>query len=203
MWPLGEYDRLVHEIKKRENLNKPVTFGLLIADYRNPLCKTYILDYISRFDYKSDKYINFYLPGYLEEDSIWKKDKIKIKGKQYYFNDEKYMEFLNKLERDFSIDYPYNPTLILLEYDKGNFNKSKRIIIELDSEGSDIKKVGNLLERIFEIAKIENNLLNIQKKLRKDEFKNGLFEAIVVGIDNGIISSLYKTAKSNYKYKLN
>lgn len=46
MWPLGQYDRLVHEIKRREDNSIPVTFGLLIADYNQQTCREYILNYI-------------------------------------------------------------------------------------------------------------------------------------------------------------
>lgn len=34
MWPLGYYDRIVHDIEERENRDIPLTFGILIADYR-------------------------------------------------------------------------------------------------------------------------------------------------------------------------
>jgi hypothetical protein len=46
MWPLGSYDRMVHEIKRRENRDIPVTFGILIADYRQQINREYILNYI-------------------------------------------------------------------------------------------------------------------------------------------------------------
>jgi hypothetical protein len=203
MWPLGEYHRFVHEIKRRENKEIPVTCGLLIADYRQQMSREYILNYINRFDYKSDKYINFYLPGYFE-DSIYKsKNVIKIKDQNYYFNEEKYMEFLMKLEEDFEIDFAYNPRLVLMEYDRGHFNKSKRIIIELDSEGADIKRTGELFESIFDIAKKHVHLDDISKALRNQELQDGLFDRVLRVMDNKLIIEIADSCNKIRRYKTN
>ena len=202
MWPLGQYERLVHEIKRRENMDTPITFGLLIADYHQQKCREYILNYIDRFDYKSDKYINFYLPGYLEENWDENKHKITIKKKDYFFYREIYLDFLNKLELDFNIDYPYNPILILLEYDKGHFNKSRRLLIELDSNGSDIKQVGEVFDKIFKIAREKVSINDLSKELIKDELKTNLLDNIVEGIDNSYLTAIYNKSKDIEKYRL-
>ncbi|MGG1934127.1 hypothetical protein [Paenibacillus macerans] len=202
MWPLGQYERLVYEIKRRENNEIPVIFGLLVADFHQQKCKEYILNYIERFDYKSDQYINFYLPGYLEEDLFNNDEKITIKQKDFYFNRDTYLNFLDKLEVDFKIDYPYNPVLILMEYDRGNFNRTKRIIIELDSNGSDIKQVGEMFERIFEIAKEVVSINDFSKSLMKDGLKKGLLDKIIEGIDISYITAIYKNTKEINKYRI-
>lgn len=202
MWPLGQYERLVHEIKRRENRDIPITFGLLVADYQQQKCREYILNYIDRFNYKSDRYINFYLPGYLEENCYSTQQKITINKKDYFFNREIYLDFLCKLELDFRIDYPYNPVLILLEYDNGHFSKTRRIIIELDSNGSDIKQVGQVFEKIFEIAKENISINDFSKVLMKDELKGGLLNNIIDGIDNSYLTAIYNKAKDVKKYKL-
>lgn len=167
MWPLGSYDRMVHEIKRRENKDIPVTFGILIADYRQQINREYILNYIEQFNYKSDRYINFYLPGYLEQHLSDKNEKIIIDNKEYYFSVSIYNEFLRKLEQDFNIGYPYTPILLLIEYDKGHFNMSKKIRIELDNESTNIKKTGNLFEGIFSISQKEVSLKGIASNLKK------------------------------------
>lgn len=202
MWPLGQYERMVHEIKRRENNDIPVTFGLLVADFHQHRCKEYILNYIDTFNYKSDIYINFYLPGYLEEDSYNQNEKITINKKSYYFNREIYLDFLRNLESDFGIDFPYNPVLILMEYDRGNFIKTKRIIIELDSNGSDIKQAGKMFEEIFKIAKEFVSIEDFSKSLMDSEFKDGLLDKIVEGIDLSYITAIYNKAKEVSKYRL-
>ncbi|MFK4435441.1 hypothetical protein [Paenibacillus sp. RC21] len=202
MWPLGEYGRLVHEIKKRENTDIPITFGLLIADYRQQLSREYILNYINRFNYKSDKYINFYLPGYFQEDFYNNQQIIKIKDKKYYFNEEKYMDFLEKLEVDFDLEYTYNPRLILMEYERGNFNKSKKITIELDNRGADIKKTGELFEKIFDIAKKYVNVEDFSNTLMKQELKSGIFDRIIKTLDNQLLTEIKDSYNRVKKYKI-
>lgn len=201
MWPIGKYERLVSEIKHRENKEIPITFGILIADYRQQKSREYILNYIDIYDMKSYKYINFYLPGYSTED-FSKKEFIKIKEKEYYFNFDWYLDFLRNLEIDFHISFPYKPMLILLEYDKGNFMNTDRIIIELDSNENDIEKVGELFEKIFEISKEFVSIKEISKKLCGQEFKNGIWDDVIKGIDNPILKAVYEKGKNVLKYKI-
>ncbi|OPJ65879.1 hypothetical protein [Clostridium chromiireducens] len=202
MWPLGSYDRMVHEIKRRENRDIPVTFGILIADYRQQINREYILNYIEQFNYKSDKYINFYLPGYLEENFSDRNEEIIIGDKKYYFSASIYIEFLRKLEEDFDIEYPFTPILLLIEYNKGHFSMSKKVRIELDSESANIKKTGNLFGKIFSIAQKEVNLEEITNNLKKEEFKLGMLDSLVKAIDNGFISAVYDNSKNIRKYKI-
>lgn len=191
MWPLGEYDRLVHEIKRRENPDIPITFGLLVADYDQQNCREYILNYIERFDYKSDKYINFYLPGYLEEKRHNDNKILTIGDKKYYFDRSVYSNFLSHLETNFFIQYPYTPILILVEYDKGNFKYSKKIIIQLDSDGSQIKQTGELFEKIFDIARKEVEINNFSNRLIEDKIKNNLLGKIISCINNRFLTTIY------------
>lgn len=203
MWPLGDYNRLVYEIKRRENPNIPVAFGILIADYDQHECREYILNYIDTFNYKSDRYINFYLPGYLEEKSYHDNNKtIVINKKKYYFNRQVYLDFLKHLEKDFGIQYPYNPVLILLEYNNGNFISSKRIIIKLDDHGLQIKQTGELFEEIFKIAQENVDINDFSNMLQINKLKNNLFETIIKCIDNKYITAIYDINKQIKEYRL-
>ena len=202
MWPLGNYDRMVYEIKRRENPEIPVTFGVLIADYRQQLSREYIINYIQRFDYKSDKYINFYLPGYLEAENLYgAQEKIVLNDKEYYFTFDVYDEFLERLEVDFKIEYSYNPRLLLLEYHKGHFKDSEKISIELDNGKLNIKKTGELFERIFNIAKREVGLKDISRSLQKHEMKSGLLDSIITVLDNKFISLIHDKNENMKVYR--
>lgn len=202
MWALGSYERLVYEIKRRENPDLPVTFGLLIADFDQQKCKEYILNYIDVFNYKSGEYINFYLPGYMEEGMYESKKKITIKGKDYYFKREIFLEFLMKLEQDFDIDFPYNPVLILLEYDRGHFKMSKRIVIELDANGAQIERTGDFFEQIFSIARRVVSLEDVSEALVAKQLKGGLLDTIFAMVDNSYLSAIYNKHGECKKYKL-
>jgi hypothetical protein len=202
MWALGTYERLVYEIKRRENPDLPVTFGLLIADFDQQKCREYVLNYIDVFNYKSGEYINFYLPGYMEDEMYQSEKKITIKNKNYYFKREIFHEFLMKLEQDFGIDFPYNPVLILLEYDRGHFKMSKRIVIELDANGSQIERTGEFFEQIFSIARKVVSLDDVSEALVAKQMKNGLLDTIVGMVDNSYISAIYNKYGECKKYKL-
>lgn len=202
MWPLGTYDRMVYEIKNRENPDIPVTFGILVADCRQRLSKEYILNYINRFDYKSNRYINFYLPGYLEDKNDDDNEIIILNGKKYFFDSHLYEEFLLKLEMDFNIDYPYNPIPLLLEYNKGHFSKSKKICIELDGSSMNIKKTGEFFEKIFNQARKHVYLKDISDELTKKTLELGMLDRIVTAVDNKLISAIYSTSKDMVKYRI-
>lgn len=202
MWALGSYERLVHEVKRRENPDLPVTFGLLIADFDQQKCREYVLNYIDVFNYKSGEYINFYLPGYMEEE-MYKSDKtIAIKGKDYYFNRKTFLEFLMKLEQDFGIDFPYNPVLILLEYDRGHFKMSKRIVIELDANGTQIERTGEFFEQIFSIARKVVSIEDVSAALVTKQLKDGLLDTIVKAVDNSFLSAIYDKHDECKKFRL-
>lgn len=201
MFPVGSFESMESEIRNHEISNIPVTIGLLIVDYRQTVNREYILNYLNRFDYKSDKYINFYLPGYLKE-KFSKTDCIRIKDKTFYFCDWIYESFLKNIEEMYEIDYPYTPELILIEYDRGMLKPNKKIIIELDNDNSNIKKTGELFEKIFSIAKECVSMDDFSNKLINYEFKNSIFDTILSAIDNSYISSLATTLKGIRKYKI-
>lgn len=202
MWPVGTYERLIHDIKMRETPDIPITFGVLIADHRQQKAREYVLNYITRFDKLSERYINFYLPGYLEKDAIGYCTDIKIRGTNYAFNAGVYLDFLSHFCYDFDIDYPYNPVLILLEYNRGHFKKSRKIVIELDENGAEIERAGRLIETIVDIARKHVELEEFSSGLQQSVVRHSLFERIIEGIDNAIISSITKGINDTQKYRI-
>ena len=201
MWPVGTYERMVYDIKARENPYLPVTFGVLIADYRQQKAREYILNYISRFDKLTGKYINFYLPGYLEERD-YGCDGIDIRGLQYKFSPQEYMKFLESFSYDFDIDYPYNPVLVLIEYDRGHFKFSRKITIELDSDGSKIEQSGRLIERIVDIAKEYISLDDFSTRLTRDAVGSSLLERIIEATNNAMLVSISKGVNDAMRYRI-
>ena len=201
MWPIGDYERLVSEIKRREEPDISVTFGVLIADYRQQRSREYILNYLDRFDTISGKFINFYLPGYIDDDNFANENRIEIKNKNFYFDARMYLNFLDKLEADFKIKYPYNPELILLEYNNGHFRDTKRIVIDLDREGGDVQNAGDLFQSIFEIAKRNVDICDFSKELMWTEIKGGLFDKIVdsIGINALTNVNLVRTEAERFR----
>lgn len=203
MWPIGDYDRLLNELRFREDQDIPVIFGVLVADYRQSSCREYMLNYLERFNDLSGEYINFYLPGYLDDDHFKNNKVIKISNKNYYFHNDKYMEFLNKLGSDFRVSFPYNPILILFEFTDGKFGQARRIIIDLDRDGNDVRDAGVLFENVFELAKEFVQIDDISNGLRRKVVSSGLINRIVDLIGNDLLKNikLLKTDIDRYKIK--
>lgn len=201
MWPVGTYERMVYDIKARENPYLPVTFGVLIADYRQQKAREYILNYIWRFDKLTREYINFYLPGYIEERD-YGCDGIDIRGLQYKFSPQEYLKFIESFSYDFDIDYPYNPVLVLIEYDRGHFKFSRKITIELDSDGSKIEQTGRLIEKIMDICKEYVSLDDFSNRLTREEVGISLLERIVEATNNAMLVSISKGVNDAMKYRI-
>lgn len=185
MLPIFQYEEFVRKVKQKKKEKGIIVFGILICDYRQQACKEYILNYLNRFHKLAGKNIDFYLPGYVEEYPTYLEDTtIKINNKKYYFVPEIYEEFLERLSYDFDIPFPYNPNLILMEYEGGHFKKSKKVIIELASSKRDIQKVGELFEEIFDIAQKRVDLKNMMEELGKNQIKDNFWDMLIELIDN-------------------
>lgn len=202
MWPVGTCERMVSDIKRREEPSIPITFGVLIADYRQQKAREYVLNYITRFDKISGKCINFYLPGYIETEEFRCYAGVKVRDTSYIFDEEVYIGFLDCFCRDFEIDFPYNPVLILLEYERGHFGNTRKIVIELDEDGSEIEHTGRLIETIVEIAKAHVELDEFSMSLQRNVMRNSLLDRILESIDNAMVSAIAKGITDTKKYKI-
>lgn len=58
------FEKLSRRILEKYDEDIPITMGILVADYRQSDAREYILNYLNRFDERSGRYIDFYLPGY-------------------------------------------------------------------------------------------------------------------------------------------
>ena len=100
MFPTGDYERFEHEIGSvYRDYDIPITYGILIADMRQPACAEHIVNYLNRFHRLSNKYFDFFIPGY----SFYgyrngKKLDSCIDGKSLFFSDELFDEFVQKIE---------------------------------------------------------------------------------------------------------
>lgn len=201
MFPTGDFDRLKYEIMEwYSDIDIPITFGILIADYEQSLAKEYIINYMDVFDKRSNRYIDFFIPGYViygSDDDIRTSMKNK-QGDAYYFSRTLFHDFIEKFETYFDYKYEFNPVLILVELKNRNFVGTKKIVIELDSERTSIKKAGVLFNNIFEIAKRYVNITDFSRELTATYLKNTLADSVIDAIDNSMLTELY-TQKKNIR----
>lgn len=157
MWPLGTYDRFLRKIKGQEfSEEKANYFGVLFCDVRQAKAREYVLNYLDVFNKKSGKFIDFYIPGYIpltEYQGPQNCNVICIGKHKYIFDQSRYIEFCERFEHDFNVDFPFSATLVLLEYTTGHFSKARKMVFELECTESGIKSAGNLFINIFNCAK--------------------------------------------------
>jgi hypothetical protein len=205
MVPTGAFDRLYCDIINRyDDMDVPVTFGILIADYQQTLAREYILNYLNIFDKHSGKYIDFFIPGYTIYDSgdgisTALKDK---DGEKYYFSKELFDEFVEKCKKNFGFIYNYSPMLVLVELTRTDYINVRKIIIELDSKTHDIKKTGILFEKIFEIAKKYVMLDDFSREIVKTYIEGSALDSFVNALDNSVVTEIYNVIQNTRQYKI-
>ena len=77
-----------------------------------------------------------------------------------------------------------------MEYEGGHFKKSKKIIIELDSNERNIQKVGELFEEIFDIAQNKVNLKKMMRELGKNQIRDNFWDMLIELIDNKYLTKV-------------
>lgn len=205
MFPTSTYARFQQEILDRYSDYEEtdfVTFGILLADVRQTEAREYILNYLNRFDRRSGKFFDFFIPGYDKHNHDYG-ESIKLRGTQYFFNSELFDEFCDNLENDFSIHYTFNPMLILMTMKKGYKGSAQYVIIELDEHGQHgVKRSGELFEALFEAARSGAQLNNLRNSLVKTYLKGNLLESITNAIAPNWLCEINKQASELKRYRI-
>lgn len=213
-------------LRKYEGI--PVTMGILVADYRQTEAREYILNYLNRFDEKSGKYIDFYLPGYYmyakesemewaarshqnmcisRHSSSYEPIHISRRNEKFYFDDYLFDDFLRELEKQTGIVYQYNPMLILVEVNKavgyGAIEFQDKMIIDLDDgTPGGVKRSGVLFEKIFEIARREVNLDRFNRELGLYYIKGNAVKTIINILEGNWIEAMEDNVEGVRRYRV-
>lgn len=181
METVSSFEEMTASILKKRGNDSVITVGILVADWRQDEARNYILNYMNMFDEHSGKYFDFYIPGYYSKKDNFEDKKeigrkyhpfeqkmhvyderpaytIRRNDTAYYFNENIFLDFLNKMDCNMGIKYTYNPMLILVEtrYDHlvDKIRYGDHVIIELDEDNNrGLRRSGQLFDAIFEIAK--------------------------------------------------
>lgn len=158
-----------------------ITFGVLIADCRQDMARQYIFNYLTKFDRNSSGYFDFFIPGYLHylDKSENLQHYVEVSEKRYYFNEKKFLDFIEGLENNFGINYSHNPMLILISMIPGHMHTVQYIVIELDKTEYGIERCGELFERIFEVAKKDTGLEYLRSSIRKTHIKGNILNSLI------------------------
>ena len=205
MFPTSTYARFQQEILERYSDYEDtdfVTFGILLADVRQTEAREYILNYLNRFDRRSGKFFDFFIPGYDKHDRDCGKS-IKLLDTQYFFNSELFDEFCAKLEIDFSIHYTFNPMLILMSMKKGHKGSAQFVIIELDEYGQHgVRRSGKLFEDLFDASKSSAHLTDLRNNIVKTHLRGNLLDTIINAIAPNWLCEIKKQASELKRYRI-
>jgi len=222
------FESLSKRVLEKYDENVPITMGILVADYRQSDAREYIINYLNRFDEKSGKYIDFYLPGYYmyseEDQNEWEirshrnvciskhrssREPIFITrlNERFYFDEYLFEEFLRQFEKETDISYTYSPMLILVEINKkkgyGELEFQDKMVIDLD-DGTPrgVRRSGVLFEEIFNIAKCEVGLDRFAREMRMHYLRGNAIKSIATILDGNIIEPLVENMKGIMQYRI-
>ncbi len=222
------FESLSKRILEKYDDNMPITMGILVADYRQSDAREYILNYLNRFDEKSGKYIDFYLPGYYmfseESETKWKNRShrnicisrhcssnepifINRLKERFYFDQYLFENFLRDFENKTGVSYTYSPMLILIELNKRNSYRQlefqDKMVIDLDNGTPyGIRRSGVLFEEIFNIAKREVRLDRFDREIRMYYLKGNAVKTIASVLEGNIIEPLVDTVEGIMQYRI-
>lgn len=198
MLPLGDYKRLIADVKERYDGTETVTFGILIADYDKYCVRQNIINYLEIFNNHSKRYIDFYIPGYAN----WGGDEITpfidVYGNKYYFRRELFTEFLLDFEKSFGYKCDYKPALILVELNNLDFLRCKKMVIGL----GDCENAGILFDEIFGIARKYVDLKHFQMGIKSTLIKGTLSDTLIRMTNNNIIIELKSLSDNLRNFKI-
>lgn len=204
MYTLGTYDRFIQKIKGREGKAKLTNvFGVLLADVRQPDTKSYILNYLDRFHMSSGEYIDFYIPGYFEEENgFYNTEYIGLENEKYFFSNQAYDEFTLKFVNDFGLRANGVPVLYLIEWEKGAFEKSEIIEFNLDGGEYSVKKTVELFDLLFSFTKDKEDLFGINNRMELEKLGNYLTNELIDDLGIPLITVGKNVGKIFMKFKI-
>lgn len=207
MYPTGSFDRFksdLLETYRDYGENEYVTFGILIADYRQTDAREYIYNYIDLFDEESGRYFDFFIPGYGEMNYVDDARKcFTIREKDYYYSEKLFRDFCTKLNDYFGIKYSFNPMLVLMSMIPSKTHTAHFIVIYLDDEEKHgVKRSGELFRRIFRFAVQDPTIEGFETFFRKTYIKGDCIDSILNLFGKGTLVELKNRSRKYRCYKI-
>lgn len=227
MIPVKGIDAISKNVFQKYKHEDCITFGILVADYRQDEARQYIINYLDMFDQKSGKCIDFFVPGYYQYSdssvadyarqyhpnmevrcgSWYLTPTFSRNSKKYCFDQIVFEDFLRDLEYKMGIKYTYNPMLILVEVKKGRYREQiefqDRIVIELDDDTPrGLRRSGELFDAIFDFAKKEVGLDRYGEMVRVYYIKGNAVNRIARALEGDWIEGVTETLGGVIKYRI-
>jgi hypothetical protein len=176
MIPALSFEDLKYEIKKRYNSIHKQIVGIIYARYDISLVKSLIESSYKFWNEDSGDDFSIFWIGYgryiFKENENIKCLKGGCEDKGIHFDISRFIEFKNKLESDYKIEYIDNFELLLVECEYGEINLQNYLRINLEVEEQHIR---SLIQKIIFCAK-NNYQLDQTENILKANFSNLRFQ---------------------------
>lgn len=214
MNPVGDFRTFYDEfLRKYDDYadNEIISFGILLADYRQTDTREYILNYLEDFDYSSGKLIDFFIPGYIEawnvgrctRDTMSRNDGcIQVRGTDYVFVGEIFTSFIQNLEIQFGIRYTFNPMLILMSMERCYIQTARYIVFELDTIPGGVRRSGELFSQIFDVAREDTSLEAYRNRCCHIYIKDNIVEKISTAIGLPWLEEITRVGTEYRRYRI-
>ena len=199
--PISTYEMMIHELKKRETNLVPTTIAILLVNYTLQQAKDYIEPALPWLHELSSKDINFYLPGYRTISSENGKS-ILYNRNAYFFHEEDFKNFCDSFCEEFDIEPTFVPTLILFGYDGEKFSSSRKMIIDLSPEMTDLGHVKAFFDTILSRARKSAALNDFAEGIQAKKIFP-IFEEIFEELSKiNVLKTIYTLVKTVHKYRI-
>ncbi|MDR0461513.1 MAG: hypothetical protein LBH62_08870 [Nitrososphaerota archaeon] len=198
MNPAGDYTYMIKTMKgKYENGSKVV--GIIFASPNESLARDEILMRIPDFNQASGGDIDFFFAGYSKYNTN-RADQQEIMGpnsQKWYYSPRMFYAFVDNIEDISRWKYSGVTDLLLLEFrgDTLQFNKVITICINKNIKEESIRSVGELFQRIWNIAQRGGDI----EEFRKDLTGKGFIDKLWADISNYRIARIFLPI---YRYSL-
>ncbi len=163
MFPIsGSFEHFLWKHSDKKNLTEGNTVGLLFVDPRQTQIRDFVTNYMDVFNQESDKYIDFYLPGFRKVNDESHYD-MTISNTFWKFEPDVYNSFVGELRDRKIINFTTSAFLLLMEIGHHKTSFKKYMKIGIDSPAMNPQEAGPFFKKLFEYSKSEIEFQKIEK----------------------------------------
>lgn len=161
MVPLCTIEDVLEHIKCVYQNDVTTTFVLVWANRNDPQSATMLLRNMEYYHLRSDKYIDFFFPGYIEQNSYT------INSFNWEFNVSDFVESIKRIENISKWKYSGSTEFLFLEYKNRKIDFKHTISINIDQFLNDNPRLSlsNLVEDIIRVARSCNKVPEFSRQL--------------------------------------
>lgn len=188
----GMLEEIAYNVRNKNIMND--TIGILVTRPDLPTGKE-ILNSLEYFHFRTGKTINFYLPGY---GAYWprteysdRKEVVEIDGVKWFFSNEKFVQYIEDLEKYSKWEYSGESELLLIELKEGKLSYKCMLQFYLDNMIRDgvIVSIHQFFEKVMRICSQTNSAKQISNAMGIDKAKQIMMDKLLEKLpaDMGII----------------